>query len=363
MTPYLLIFALCVTAIPLDSKDVNSRLPINKVVFYFLACCLIIFASFRFESGYDYDGYRSIFESISADATNVDVLIEPGFWLLLYLLKYFDFVFALAFITAASILIKIYMINKLSPMPVYSLIIYFTGAFLEKDFGQIRHGLAMSIYLLSIYYFATTAVIRSYIVLFAAILVHYSAIIALPVYFLKRYLKIRLFLLAMPLIGLIGYILDINSFALVINYLSPESHIGLKAYSHAAQNNPDNLALGINLSLVLRLGILILLVRNRNEIIEKFPLFGSILVGSYAFGVLVYMLFSSNSEFAIRLSAYFKMLDMFALPVLICTSRTMFFKILIFISGLLYSFYALIKLMYHPDLSWNFIPYRNWLFI
>jgi hypothetical protein len=362
MNTYFAFAIICAASSIFDQAKNNNSVLLRGILFLYLSIFLIIFAGFRYETGYDYEGYKNIFEAIIQNIHFSELLIEPGFWIIFRGLDFFEFPFALAFVTLFSIAIKLYVIKKWSPMPIYSLLIYFSGVFLEKDFGQIRHGLAMALFLLSMYLILANYRARGYLSFLAAFLVHYSAIVALPIILLRQYLIKRQILLLMLVFGLAGFLVDVNNVAIILNAISPESHIGLKAYSHATENNLENIGLGINASLLFRLVMSLALIYYLNTLIAIRPLYAQALVVFYVYGLFVYLIFNSNSEFAIRLSAYFKMLDIFAIPLLICAVRSVYLKILTFLLGVAYSIYSVLKLMNHPELSWNFIPYKNYLF-
>jgi hypothetical protein len=338
---------------------------IKKIAQYFyvnLSIFLIIFAAFRYKTGYDYEGYGEIFYFIQNGADYYDVLIEPGFWLFFYLLKSLRFEIAFAVVTAVSIGIKLYVIKKWSPLPLLSLLLYFSITYLEKDFGQVRQGMSMALFLLSAYLMGKQEKLYSYLSWILSIGMHYSALIALPTLILFRYQFKKRTLYLLILIGFILSILDINNLATPIYSVFPDIHIGIKVYSHISDNNLNNQALGLNLSLLLRVFLCFLLINCSSEICKYYPYFGRFLVNSYVYGLFIYLLFNSNSEFAIRLSAYFKMLDFLIFPILISILKTPLYRFLMYLIAVFYSIYSIAKLLYHPDLGWNFIPYQNWLF-
>lgn len=358
---YLLIFFLtgCELIIP-DKKKHGFN-----VFYFFVFIILLIFAGFRYWTGYDYGSYMSIFDSISQyNYKFSEVDIELGFYLIIKIISLFDvgynlFLFVIAFL---AILIKFIFFKRYTNSYFLPLLLYFGAFYLMNEMGQIRQGLALSIFMLSLKYINE----RNFKIFFSTFLIsisiHNSSIFILPAYFIahkkfsNKFIFWSIFILMSVFLFDIIYIFQKTISLIPIDFI--QGKLNYYLYSDEFGNE-----LGLNLSLILRIFILFLLCYNVNRYSEKYP---SLLMfrNLYFFGVVLYLFFNQVQEFAIRSSLYFKFLEILFLPMLVMMLRreknNMWHFYFVFI--ILYSFWSLFKILNDDMTGSMFIPYRNFLF-
>lgn len=348
--------------IALSFLNVNIKFSMGMLAAYcFATIALILFAGLRV-GGYDFDNYTSIFKSLRFDRNNdalLDSLTEPGFSLIVKLFNLLNIPFAafVALVAFFAVALKSKFFLAYSKYPFFSLVIYFSVAFLIKDMGQIRHGLAMGIVLISFAYLFKRKVKMFLLFILLAFLFHASAIIVLPAYWIA---KIKIRPLGYAIITLILFPLlfvDIRPVFLALLGLTSIPQIQSKAtfYLYSEEFGSQ---LGLNISVILRLatfGLMLLF----NEQGRKIYYYYDDLVKLYFYGIVLYILFNSVSDFAIRSSDYFRLLDCIILPFFVFLGKTRVEKNVLFPVLLLYSLLSLYKLFSSDDFYENYMPYKT----
>lgn len=180
ITVYIFIFFLAlIERVWLDEK-INSLY--RKVIYWGAVIFIILFAGLRYQSGPDYLSYQQIYESVENWSFD---RFEPGFIAVIYISKYlfgFSFVTFLFLFTAVLILVKAVFFNKYFKYPCFILFLYFPFIFIFADFGQIRNGMALSIFLWMIPAIKERNLKKYLVLFFLAVSFHYSALITLPLY-------------------------------------------------------------------------------------------------------------------------------------------------------------------------------------
>ncbi|MFI3297004.1 MAG: EpsG family protein [bacterium] len=329
----------------------------SQPVFWSLVAILIIFVGFRGENvGFDYGSYLSIFNDIGND--NLNVPVEPAYLLLnkiLYPLGYFPL---LLFVMASiAITTKCTFISKYSSYPISSLLVYFSIAMLINDMGQIRFGMAVSFIMLSYGSMIRGNKAHMWISFILGLLFHYSSLLVLPVYFIYSYRLTSKTVFILLLFGLCFYVVSINDILIKISGFMP-SHIAGKIQFYTFYSDTYGKSLGLNISLLLRLLIFGFLFYYKKSIGAK-TMGIDIITNLYFYGLIIYMVFNSNSEFATRGSAYFKILELIILPMFIDLGKTKYDKILIWTVVICYAFYSLGKVVFDPSFGGPYLNYTN----
>lgn len=155
---------------------------LTSVIFF-----LVLIAGFR-PIGLDpdsvaYSGFVAEFQGLKS----IDLMDkEPGFWLLLIINHFFfynnvtTFLLLYAFI---SVSLKIIIFEKLSSSPILTIILYVSTYYILHDMNQIRIGLACAIILWSLQDIVGKKKVSFVIKIGIAVLLHYSSVIALFLYF------------------------------------------------------------------------------------------------------------------------------------------------------------------------------------
>ena len=329
-----------------------------RIVFWVIAGVLVIMAALRYKTGFDIDAYRAIFDFV--DYSNFsESLIEPGSFLVIVLIHTLglNFQFYLFSYALVAVLLKFRFFAQYSPYLFLSALIYFPIGFLINELGQIRHGLAIGIVLIAFGYLFQNKTKWFFIYSTLAIFFHLSAFIVLPVYFfVNRNIKSAYLILSIYILSGLLFI-DSRPFLLsILDYVpipAIQSKMTLYLYSEEFGS-----PLGFNFSFVLRFIIFIVLVYFKEPGEQKF-FFYKKLIWLYYYGILLYIVFNSVSDFAIRTSVYFKTLDCLILPCIITLGKTRKEKVVLWSIFVLYAFYSLYKLLSDPATAKAFIPYRT----
>lgn len=268
---------------------------IKKYLGYFFIVFLIFFAGLRENVGYDYEGYLNIFKN------GLKENIEIGYKYLNIIFFKLGFKYFLLIISIFLILTKYLYLKKRSKYLLISLFIYYSEVFLIKDFGQIRQGIVISLFIWINYYYIKKKInIYTYeLLIILCSFIHMSALLLMiyPILYklIKRMKKFLVFLI------LIFYIVGrninlhycLNVLYKITNNFYLKSKITFLKSSHYI--NPTE----INLYFISKITILILVVlffSKKNEKLIEFE--------AYIAGWLVFFMFFSMKELAVRYYQY-----------------------------------------------------------
>lgn len=356
---YILIFTLIflISFVELLISQKNRRYFL--LAFVPVSAFLCLFAGLRFETGFDYFSYKHIYEVVTLN-NFVQNTVEIGFAFFVDCMKSIavPFNLFLLFIAIFSIFLKAKFISRYSPAIFGSLLVYYSTGFLMNEMGQIRHGLAIGIIFVS---FIEVFNKRPFWFVFWVVLAtmfHTSAIIVLPVYFIvnSSLLNNKRMLI---IIGIMSPLLFLDLKPLVrifINYLPFNAIQGKMAYYLLSEQ--FGIPLGLNMSLLIRLSILLIMIRYSNEGRKWFNEFDQF-KKLYFFGIVLYILMNSIAEFAIRTSLYFKSLECVILPMFFTLGKTKYDRVIMSLLVFLYASWSIFKILSDSDFSRVFLPYHN----
>ena len=183
MLRYLLVYILFILT------SVIEVLTKKKVLLLFLFCFvyLMLLAGLRGDSGIDTKNYLEFFgDATSKNASSYN--LDYGFVYFSAIIKviYDNPVFYFIVIATLAIGLKMYVVWKLSPLPIITSAILFGTYFLPLETNQIRQGIALGFTLLAVLY----RVRNKKVYFFASILIgscfHISAVLFTVIWFLKR---------------------------------------------------------------------------------------------------------------------------------------------------------------------------------
>lgn len=175
----------------------NGTDNISVIESIFLLASLVFIVAFRPSSMPDYDAYESTYYS------NFSGRFEP----LIYSIRSFCKSLGMSHIGFFAVMglipcaLKLFVIRKLSPYVLASVLLWLSDLFILQEMIAIRAALAQGLILLSIYYRCTDKKIYSVIVAILALGAHYSSAVFLPCIFLSsekhyRFLYVPLILLS-----------------------------------------------------------------------------------------------------------------------------------------------------------------------
>jgi hypothetical protein len=181
-------------------------------VFWTLALLLILVSAFSGSISKDHDSYIAAYNTINA-GKNVG---EISFILLSKLVNHiFNNSFFLFLIYAIlGVLLKLFGVNRLTEYSLFALLVFFSYYFFLHEMTQIRAGVASAFVLLCIPEIYAKNLKRFSLFSFLAIFFHYSAVVIMPLYFLKKENISLLYWFLIP-IGYLLYYLNINTSSLI----------------------------------------------------------------------------------------------------------------------------------------------------
>ncbi len=270
--------------------------------------------------------------------------MEYGFLSIIYLfnkvgLSFEIFIFLFC---AFSVSLKAYVIKKISPYPIISLLLYFTFFFLLDDMGAIRRGFACSLIFLAYYFiFSKRYLVSSFLILLASS-IHLTVLIVIPFLLFigkKINLKLFLFLLAGSIFLGIGFEKLFSSLvAIDSQFLAIQKIISYSEEQYFSETNV------YEIGLFLRILLILILFKNYNKLVFA-PNFKQML-NLYIVSVFVLVVFSKLTVFS-SVVIYFKIFEILLVPLLINSMkrRTRVFLVIFFVS---YSFFSLFRLTTNP---------------
>lgn len=276
---------------------------------------LILFAGLQLNFSDDYQSYRGLFSEINSIKDVINTILEPGFAVLIFTFKKIGLGFNtfLLFIAFCSITLKKKAIKKLSSLPYLSLLLYFLLYYITQDVIQIRQGLAIAVCFYAIIFVTEKNPFAFFGAVFIAITFHYSAIIFLPVYFLKNInLKNKRLILFLVFISLLISSVNILS---IINWVNTSflhsSYIfhKLKIY--------DTVSISIiSVTFIIRLLIYIFYIfftdnDNQNKLYANI----------YLLGIFIFSMFHSVEILAARFTIYFRFIEILMIPDIYKSAR------------------------------------------
>lgn len=182
----LLILFLILILVNIYFKHKKSKIDLYPIIIM----GLILYSGLKFNYGYDYKNYLIHFEEIYTLNDLLNTSFEKGYSFLVYFFKLFGLGFNtfLLCIAYTSINMKKKVFDKFSVFPEVSLLLYFLLFYLVNDVEQIRHGISIGFCFYSMIYLFQEDIkskIYSFLLIICGILFHTSAVLFIPIYFIK----------------------------------------------------------------------------------------------------------------------------------------------------------------------------------
>ena len=331
------------------------------IFFFFIVFLLIVTAGIR-TVGFDYENYSEIYNIVRI-SNYFENGIEYGFAFIISVFNIIDLPFFsfTIFVALISISLKSFFFNKYSPYPFISLLIYFSITFLISDMGQMRNGLALAIALWAFDDLFEERKKLFFFKIFCAFLIHSSAIIVFPAYFLLKKKNFKPLNMAIVLMFLFYFVFnDVKDIILFVaekvNFSQLQSRVALYVLG-----GDDIAPLGLNLSLFLRIFVFLIMLYFYDIGKERYKNY-EYLLRLYFYGICLYMIFNSVNEFAFRFSNYFKILECIILPMFVSFGKTRLIKNGIAFFIIIFSCYSIYKVLFDPAFGPEYLPYKNVLF-
>lgn len=340
-----------VESLHVDVRKIWNALYISALAF------LIVFAGTR-TVGFDYAAYREIYNSVTIDGIG-SVPVEIGWAFLCYMLGPFGYNFFLFFIATCSILLFGIFFKKYSPYVFLALSIYYSSYFLLKEMGQMRQGLAIAIATCAFTVSLEKKKWQFALLVLMAVSIHYSAIVLLPVYYLCNHPWKTTTMIVFIGIALCFTFLDVGVIIAKVMALLPLTGVQDKV-ANVLLSEAATKKLGINSSIILRLIIMGITLGYREPLTKRYPFLEAFIM-LYFYGLLLYLVFNSLSEFAQRTSAYFRILEAIILPCFLTLIRRRAERLVVVMLLILNSFVSINRWFGLQTVFDAYNPYMTYL--
>jgi len=281
--------------------------------------CLLLFVAITCTLSKDYVNYEIMFNN----ALNNIITNEISFFLISKIISVFSQSVWFVFIVYAflSVTIKFHAIKKLSQFFFPSLLVYYSYYFFLHEITQIRAAVSASFILMCIIEIVKSDFKKFLLFSILASFFHYSAIIILPFYFLKRN-KIQNFYYFLVPVGFIIFLTGYNLTSLIglidIQYIKIKYETYLKMASFEKINV-------FNVTEIFRYIFCYLLLWKWKYIYEKTP-YAVIVIKIYIFSVFSLLAFADIPTIAFRISELLGITEIIAIPYLIYLVKYEAFK-------------------------------------
>lgn len=262
---------------------------------------------------------------------------EIAFRIIIFINNFFfdsNFTVFLLIFALLGVSIKMYSLAKLSPLPLLSVILYLLSYFWLHEYIQIRVGVATGIFLLATKDLADKNSKKYFIKAFFAIMFHWSSIVMIPIYFLVKCKKLKVYIF-LPIIGIILNIAQVN-FSLVIELALSALGIDPMIYKmYAGYQNNINVFNVINLSYLLIFYTITAVILTRKNILNDYEI---VLYKIFSIGIFIFFLVSllNAPVVAFRILEYFMIVLLVLIPLIVVK-----FKQKIFISSFAILYYCI----------------------
>ena len=275
---------------------------------------LILLAGFR-KIGSDSDMYSYI----DIFYRGSEKPIEPAIEIISFIIKSISNNFRVLFLIFAilGVSFKLIAIKQLSSLWFTSILIYVSYYFLYHEMTQIRAGIASGLLLLCIKPIYERDLKRFIIYVALAISFHISAVLIIPLWFLKTK-NFNTFLYYVLIIVAYSFALVGINFSYLISFVPIESvQILFKGYIYSTQIGEHSEYLNIfSFMQLLRVSIGFFFIYNIDRI-SKYNAYTKLIVKIYIFSVISYVIFSDVPVFAVRISQFLGVTEIIAFPLLV----------------------------------------------
>jgi hypothetical protein len=314
---------------------------IKMYIFIVISLILIIIPVFL-PLGFSPDSLN-YYKTIDLPPSHFNILsYEPFYWLVVYVNQILfngSWASFLLFFSFIYVSLSAYLIYKYSPSPFLSFLIFMLLFYPNFGLIQIRDGVSIAFVWWAIFNLMEGKKIRFIIKTIIAILFHYTSIIFFLVLFLNKKRINRKFYLLLPIFGLLlgKYVLNLEVFKLIVNYLPEFLKHKAQSYLYLLESQPEHILNQINIlnSYVLFI-ILVYYVSLFTDRSNNYSIFFTKMVG---FAIFFWFSFMNIPVFSFRFSNKFNTFLVFLIPYILNNfrkdERALIYLLLILILALL----------------------------
>lgn len=284
---------------------------LNKALFWIFGFFLFLLAAFRSESqSPDYSAYLLMYQDYDT------LIVEPSFTAISWLVKtVFDNSLFLFIIYAfLAVFIKLKAIQQYSPLLLLGLLTYISLTYIIQEHAQIRAGVATAFFLLAIKPLCERNLKLFLFLILCSILFHFSAIIALPLWFVAGHNPKKWLLWGLIPLGYLIYFSGINliSTALPFDYIQSKLEL-YQAMQEAGVSDFDNINV-FGFGVLLKILFFYLLLAFR-KLIQNHNIYIDSILMIYAVGIFFIPAFATMPVVSYRLSAILVSVEVLLFPM------------------------------------------------
>lgn len=346
MFPYFIIYSFL-----LFSSFGEAFLKLNKTLrvyaFFIFSIFIFFFLGLR-QCGFDYENYYHYFQALNSEywKSNAEFLgAESGYAYLNFILG--DYRLLLLVMAALTVLLQFVFIFKYSPIPFFTLYLYFSVVFYSFAMGQYRQALAVAFVLWAFVEKDKNKYLFLVFILLAS-LFHTSALLGLFAFVIPNRIISFKWYFFLLLIALCSSLFFGEIFYSYTDMLP--SVLEKKTSFYGEVENGKHL--GLNMAMLLRLSFFFLFFYERKYIME-YPL-GPYFLNLYFVSLLIYLGLGFFPQLAGRGSAYFYFFEFF-MPTFLVFKTTKKKKYLYFILFVLLGLYR--QITFFHEWQDDYIPY------
>lgn len=342
---YILFLVLCVLL-------TQSRVK-HKEVFIMIACVVLAFgAGWRSMRWADTDAYVISFTQFTPSIADVTISSKPfgysemGFFYLSVLSKSIssNVHIYLAIVAGLSMFFLYKSLRQYSIYPLVGLCAYIARFYLGRNLVQIRSGLAYLIVIWGIKYIQEKKFWHYLLLVWVASLFHYSAWIALPLYFISNWMKIRKWTIV---VGLVIAFVIAATMSNVLHAYVTDSLTDMNLATTYVSKEYDKIAKGLANPMIYFQSFLLLSYTFLERRIAPLTPYYRVIRDGYFYSTLILIVFCSFSALSGRTSTMFATLELSIIPSLIFLFNKRNRNIAFAIIGV-----ALIAIMYMNIPAW-----------
>ena len=179
---YIIFILLAISSIIEILNFTIKQIPnLNKILYWIFVFIFFVLSTFRWENGTDWDTYLQYFHWLN-EITCIGYM-EPGFTLLTSINSVlFNYTTQLGCVAFLSIIPIAWKYNKISPYPLFTLLIWYSTTF--ANIFPVRQSIAIALFVTS-WKFIEEKKLKSFIgIILLAATFHITVLITIPIYFL-----------------------------------------------------------------------------------------------------------------------------------------------------------------------------------
>jgi hypothetical protein len=355
---YLFLLLLFVFGV-LEIFDQNKDKYILYVVSFIMFC---VFSGLKYNVGTDYLGYKYYYENADNSVIMRDNGVEPGYTFLMLAFRFFSigFIGYWFLLSVINFGFKYYIFKKYSPLLFASLLIYFVGLFMERDFDGIRQGVSIGICYLTIPFILNRRLLPFILVILLASTIHASSLIFLPAYYFSKINFSNKLIFTVTAILVLLVLLNVSFTNIIIESL-PDSLVKMRVQSYMSNTDSQYVQkIGISIGLLFRIVVLCLFTY-LNKLLAIDERLYKFLRNGFFIGISISLLFNDFDILSHRLSYIYRELQIFIVPILIASIPYKKWRLVSLIFVFLYSLALLYRILNAETLK-DYYHYNNYLF-